>query len=313
LAAAKRVRQVGSAVIAGLGNRPAVASNPIVQDVDCCEVHANIRRSLFTRTLPVNDDIPAAPFVGSRVLTDIPVAAVFEFMNERTLFGTQWQFRKNGVPPREYARQMREIAEPALARLKEQCLAENILQPASVIGFFPAVADGDDLMVGSERFTFPRQDHGEHLCLSDFHRPDAGDFVAMMAVTAGAEVSRRCWELKESGEYQDYLFLHGLGVEFAEALAEWTHREIRRLWGIAGQDSPDPKKLFKKHYRGCRYSFGYPACPRLEDQAGLFRLLDPQRIGIALSEQFQLEPEQSTTAMVVHHPQAKYFNVTLSR
>ncbi|MBX7103340.1 MAG: methionine synthase [Gemmataceae bacterium] len=313
LAAAKRVRQVGSAVIAGLGNRPAVVSDPIVQDVDCCEVHANIRRSLYARTLPVNDDIPAAPFVGSRVLTDIPVGEVFEFLNERTLFGTQWQFRKNGVPPREYARQMRDIAEPALARLKEMCLAENILRPASVIGFYPAVADGDDLKVGDERFTFPRQDHGEHLCLSDYHRPDAGDFVAMMAVTAGAEVSRRCWELKESGKYQDYLFLHGLGVEFAEALAEWTHREIRRMWGIAGKDSPDVKKLFKKHYRGCRYSFGYPACPRLEDQAGLFRLLEPQRIGIALSEQFQLEPEQSTTAMVVHHPQAKYFNVTLAR
>jgi 5-methyltetrahydrofolate--homocysteine methyltransferase len=108
----------------------------------------------------------------------------------------------------------------------------------------------------------------------------------------------------------DYLYLHGLGVESAEALAEWFHRQLRREWGIGGDDSPSIPKLFKKHYRGCRYAFGYPACPALEDQAKLFKLLDPERIGLTLSEQFQLEPEQSTTALVVHHPQAKYFNVT---
>jgi 5-methyltetrahydrofolate--homocysteine methyltransferase len=316
LAAAKRVRTVGSAVIAGLGQRPVADRNPapaIATEADCCVVHATVRRNGFKRTLPALDSVAVAPFVGSRILENIPVEAVFEFLNERTLFGTQWQFRKNGVPPREYARQMREIAEPALARLKRQCLDEDILRPAAVIGFFPAAADGDTLRVGDELFSFPRQDHGEHLCLADYHRPDGGDYVAMMAVTAGPEVTRRCWELKEAGKYQDYLFLHGLGVEFAEALAEWTHREIRRLWGIAGQDSADVKKLFKKHYRGCRYSFGYPACPRLEDQAGLFKLLEPERIGLSLSEQFQLEPEQSTTAIVVHHPEAKYFNVTRGR
>src|SRR5262249_25131995 len=116
-------------------------------------------------------------------------------------------------------------------------------------------------------------------------------------------------QLKEQGKYQDYLFLHGLGVEFAEALAEWLHREVRRAWGIAGDDAADVRRLFKKHYRGCRYSFGYPACPNLEDQVKLFELLDPGRVGIALSEQFQLEPEQSTTALVAHHPLAKYFNI----
>jgi 5-methyltetrahydrofolate--homocysteine methyltransferase len=128
-----------------------------------------------------------------------------------------------------------------------------------------------------------------------------------MAVTMGREVTRVANEWREAGRFQDYLFLHGLGVEAAEALAEHFHQQLRREWGIAGDDSPQIQKLFKGHYRGCRYSFGYPACPRLEDQKQLFALIDPTRVGITLSEQFQLEPEQSTTAIVMHHPEAKYF------
>jgi 5-methyltetrahydrofolate--homocysteine methyltransferase len=131
-----------------------------------------------------------------------------------------------------------------------------------------------------------------------------------MAVTMGSEVSRRAKEFFDNDRYMDYLYLHGLGVESAEALAEWFHQHLRREWGIGDDDSPSIAKLFKKHYRGCRYAFGYPACPDLEDQAKLFQLLEPERIGLHLSEQFQLEPEQSTTALVVHHPAAKYFNVT---
>lgn len=320
LAAQKKIRQVGSAVIAAVSDR-SPAEQPVApvkpQGAECCPAHVIIAKSRPDRSLPPLDDVPAPPFFGTRVLNDIPVPEVLTFLNERTLFGTQWQFRKNNVHPREYTRQMREVAEPALARLKQLCLAENILQPRAVYGFFPCAADGDDLLIFADdrkterlRFTFPRQDHGEHLCISDYHRMEGADAVCLVAVTAGPEVTRRCWQLKESGRYQDYLFLHGLGVEFAEALAEWTHREIRQAWGIASDDSPDIKKLFKKHYRGCRYSFGYPACPSLEDQSKLFELLAPERIGLALSEQFQLEPEQSTTALVVHHPQAKYFNVT---
>jgi 5-methyltetrahydrofolate--homocysteine methyltransferase len=320
LAAQKRIRQVGSAVIAKVADRKP-KPKPQVEEVPagCCVVHERIpKKNGFTRQLPPLEAVPDVPFIGSRVLNELPVRDIFEFLNERTLFSTQWQFSKNGVAPKEYARQMREVAEPALARLKQLCLEENILRPAAVYGFFRCRADGDDLVIVEEsgkiqqRYTFPRQDHGDHLCLSDYHRPsDVGpDYVAMMAVTAGPAVTERCWQLKEAGKYQDYLFLHGLGVEFAEAAAEWLHREIRHQWGIANDDAADVKQLFKKHYRGCRYSFGYPACPNLEDQAKLFELLEPQRIGIQLSEQFQLEPEQSTTAIVVHHPQAKYFNVT---
>lgn len=321
LAAQKRVRQVGSSVIAGVAgrgkqDRPKVRT--VKESVNCCVIHDRVQAAGRSRSLPPSTDVPKPPFIGSRVLTSMPVEEIFQFLNERTLFSTQWQFRKSGVAPKEYARQMREVAEPALARLKKLCLDENVLRPAAVYGFFPCAADGDDLVIldtANEerlRFTFPRQDHGENLCLSDFHRPNdnGNDVVAMMAVTAGSEVTNRCWQLKDDGKYQDYLFLHGLGVEFAEASAEWLHREIRRQWGIADQDSLDVKMLFKKHYRGCRYSFGYPACPELEDQTKLFDLLEPQRIGLRLSEQFQLEPEQSTTAIVVHHPLARYFNVT---
>ena len=130
-----------------------------------------------------------------------------------------------------------------------------------------------------------------------------------MAVTAGHEVSRRCKELLAADKYQDYLFLHGLGVETAEALAELFHQMMRQEWGIGDDDSTEIRKLFKGHYRGRRYAFGYPACPNLDDQTGLFKLIEPQRAGITLTEQFLLEPEQSTTAIVFHHPEAKYFNV----
>jgi 5-methyltetrahydrofolate--homocysteine methyltransferase len=269
--------------------------------------------------LPPAPDIPAPPFWGSRIVTDINVHGIFEFLNKRTLFSTQWQFVKNRVDPKEYERMMREVAEPTLARLERLCVEERILQPKVAYGYFPCVASGDDLIIleGDQRserlrFSFPRQAGGEGLCLSDYFTA-AGtgrvDVVAFMAVTVGPDVSRRTKELFEKNQYQDYLFLHGLGVETAEALAEWFHRELRREWGIAGADAAEVVKLFKKHYRGCRYSFGYPACPELADQAKLFQLLDAQRIGLALSESFQLEPEQSTTALVVHHPQAKYFNV----
>ncbi|MFN4261162.1 MAG: methionine synthase [Gemmataceae bacterium] len=267
--------------------------------------------------------IPEPPFWGARVVQDIPLSEVFAFLNERTLFSTQWQFRKNRVNPKEYERIIQETAIPTLHRLKRWCQEEDILQPAVVYGFFPCASEGDDLLIldansGTERlrYTFPRQDHGEYLCLSDYFLPlSAGkrDVACFMAVTVGQEVSRRTKELFDTNQYTDYLYLHGLGVEAAEALAEYWHKRIREEWGIATDDAADVVKLFKKHYRGCRYSFGYPACPHLEDQTKLFELLQPERIGLSLTENYQLEPEQSTTALVVHHQQAKYFNVTLGQ
>jgi 5-methyltetrahydrofolate--homocysteine methyltransferase len=329
LAARKRLESVGSPAVRAVAARSAPGRSSSGSDTSrdaCCtppppavKSSVNGRRS----TVPPASDRPAAPFVGSKVVTDIDTAGVFRFLNERTLFSTQWQFRKGNADPAEYERQMREVAIPTLERLKRQCLEERILRPSVVYGFFPAASQGDDLIIYHDdqeterlRFTFPRQEGGEGLCLSDYFAPErraATDVAVFMAVTMGPEVSRRARQLFDEGSYSDYLFLHGLGVETAEALAEMWHQKVRHEWGIAGDDAEDIRKLFKKHYRGCRYSFGYPACPALEDQVKLFELLQPERIGLALSEQFQLEPEQSTTAVVVHHPAAKYFNIATTR
>jgi 5-methyltetrahydrofolate--homocysteine methyltransferase len=327
LVARKKLASVGSAALKGVAeaNKWRKAGGPSRMDDNADKA---VRRKPAVPApagrrsdLPPAPNVPRAPFLGSRVRTDIDMREVFRFLNERTLFSTQWQFRKGGVAVEEYERQMQEVALPALERLKRLCLDENILRPAVVYGFYPCAREGDDLVVFREdgrqewvRFAFPRQDHGEFLCLSDYFRPADGgkatDVVGFMGVTMGREVTKVAQAWYEAGKYQDYLYLHGLGVESAEALAEWAHQQIRRELGMGGEDSPVIQKLFKKHYRGCRYSFGYPACPNLEDQAQLFQLLDPERIGLTLSEQFQLEPEQSTTAMIVHHPAAKYFNVT---
>jgi 5-methyltetrahydrofolate--homocysteine methyltransferase len=325
LAARKRLQSVGSPALRAVAGRTRPARTAVAVSevaVDCCPTHTAVRTAVAASRrseLPPAPDRPQAPFWGSKVVNDIRAEDVFRFLNERTLFSTQWQFRKGNAEPAEYERQMRDEAYPALERLKRQCLAENILRPAVVYGFFPCASEGDDLVIYQEdgqterlRFTFPRQDSGERLCLSDYFANgggEAADVVSFMAVTMGQEVSRRAKDLYDADQYVDYLYLHGLGVESAEALAEYWHQKLREEWGISGDDAADVRKLFKKHYRGCRYSFGYPACPALEDQAKLFELLNPERIGLALSEQFQLEPEQSTTAVIVHHPAAKYFNV----
>ncbi len=329
IVARKKLASVGSVAVRGAvqsADRPQAATLPakvtaVEHATGCdCPVHAvaakvSTARSASVRPAP---DLPTAPFLGSRVRTDFDVATVFRFLNERTLFSTQWQFSKNNVAPAEYARQMREVAEPALARLKQLCLSEGVLEPAATCGFFRAASAGNDIVLFDAdgrteryRFTFPRQAFGDRLCLADYVEAardgEAVDSLGLMAVTAGHTVSEWTKRLYDAGKFQDYLFLHGLGVEFAEGLAEHFHQELRREWGIGAGDTADVTKLFKGHYRGRRYAFGYPACPNLDDQAGLFQLIEPQRVGITLTEQFLLEPEQSTTALVFHHPQAKYF------
>jgi 5-methyltetrahydrofolate--homocysteine methyltransferase len=323
----KKLEKVGSTALKGVVKSATAPSRGMGLngngDHASTKSHTNgkpVRRDR-SASLPKAANVPKPPFLGSRVRTDFSTEQIFDYLNERTLFSTQWQFRKNNVDPKEYERQMQEVAYPALARLKELCLADKILRPAATYGFFRAASDGNDVVIyeadgrtEKHRFSFPRQDHNEHLCLADYLEPqvngEAMDYVGFMAVTMGREVTKIAHGWYESGRYQDYLYLHGLGVESTEGLAEFFHREIRREWGIAHEDAASITKLFKKHYRGCRYAFGYPACPNLEDQAGLFELIEPQRVEITLSEQFQLEPEQSTTAIIMHHPAAKYFNVT---
>jgi 5-methyltetrahydrofolate--homocysteine methyltransferase len=254
------------------------------------------------------------------VVRDVPLSEVFAFVNEVALFRTQWQFHRGKGAKDRFDELIQTHVRPIYERWKARCVEEAILSPQVVYGYFPCQSAGDDLIVYAEdgrtpriRFTFPRQPGGRHLCLADFFAAtDSGrmDVVGCMLVTVGPRASEVTRQLFEEHNYTDYLYLHGLSVEAAEALAELWHKRMREELGIAGDDSPDLTRLFRQEYRGSRYSFGYPACPNLEDQAGLCELLQPERIGVKLSDEFQLEPEQSTSAIIVHHPEAKYFNIT---
>ncbi len=304
-AAAKRTAQPedGLAVAASSARSPAAAA-------------AVAARSSVTQDV----EIPAPPFLGSRVVTDVPLEAIYPFINTIALFRGQWQFKRGKMTDEEHEEMIVREVEPIFARLKEQCRTERILQPAVVYGYYPVASDGDDLIVFSpdnrdreiERFSFPRQPDRKRLCISDFFRSvDSGerDILGLHCVTMGHEVSRRSRELFERNDYREYLYLHGMGVECAEALAEMWHKRMRQELGIAGDDSPRIRELFTQHYRGSRYSFGYPACPDMSDQERLFRLLRPERIGCELTDNWQIVPEQSTSAIIVHHPEAKYFSV----
>jgi 5-methyltetrahydrofolate--homocysteine methyltransferase len=257
--------------------------------------------------------IPIAPFYGTRVIRGLPLTDVFPYINRTALLRGQWGFK--GRDAETTAR-----AELALSEIQQQALRDGVLEPAVVYGYFPAQSDGNDLIVyepdgsGAEsvRFSFPRQQGKQGRCLADYLRSvDSGDMdvIGFHVVTMGSRVGEYAQELYEQNRYQDYLYWHGFGVEIAEALAEYWHRRIRQELKIDASDGATPEELIKTNYQGARYSFGYPACPNLEDQALLWELLDPERIGVSLSDEFQMHPEQSTSALVVHHPEARYFSI----
>ncbi|HWS54687.1 MAG TPA: methionine synthase, partial [Pyrinomonadaceae bacterium] len=255
-----------------------------------------------TRRSEVRPDapIPRAPFYGSRVVEDIPLAEVFSFVNETALFKGQWQFKQGRRSAEEYRALVAEKVRPVYDELKERSARESLLTPRVVYGYFPCQSEGNDLVVYHEderterlRFTFPRQPEGKRLCLADyFAARESGrvDVVAFHLVTVGRRASEYAQELFGSDNYADYLYFHGLSVESAEALAELWHKRIREELGIAGRDAAELPKLFHQGYQGSRFSFGYPACPNLEDQTKLFELLRPERIDVELSEEFQLVP-----------------------
>ena len=262
--------------------------------------------------------IPTPPFFGSRAVEDINLDDVFAFVNENALFKGQWQFKQGRTAPEEYKALVTEKVRPIYEELKTRSKREKLLVPKVVYGYFRCQSEGNDIVIYNDderermRFTFPRQPSGKNLCLADFfasRQSGRMDVVAFHLVTVGRRATEYSQELFKADNYSDYLYFHGLSVEAAEALAEFWHKRIREELGIAGADSPQLAKLFHQQYQGSRYSFGYPACPDLEDQAKLFELLEPGRIDVSLSEEFQLEPEQSTSAIIVHHPEAKYFNV----
>jgi len=268
----------------------------------------------------VAKDVPAPslPFYGARKWTKFDIFEIYKYINPVALWRGQWQYKKpEGIGNPEFASWLENEARPIQERMQRDL--GKVLKPQVKWGYFWVQSQGNDLIVYDEdakvergRFNFPRQRDGRRLCLADFFASVGSgrmDVAGFHIVTVGPEVSIQERELFAKGDYQDYLYVHGMGVETAEALAEYWHRQIRQEMGIDDQEPDDMRLLFSARYHGSRYSFGYPACPNLEDQALLMELLEPQDIGIHLTEEFMLDPEQSTSAIIVHHPEAKYFNV----
>ena len=270
----------------------------------------------------VDVDVPAPPFWGTRVVKGIALAEYASYLDERATFLGQWGLKPTrGADGPGYDELVETEGRPRLRGWLDRVQSQNLLEAAVVYGYWPCYADGQTLVLldpgtrdpGDEvaRFTFPRQRRDRRLCLADYFRPkESGelDVVALQLVTVGNRVSEATAELFAQHSYRDYLELHGLSVQLAEALAEYWHARVRDELGIAGHDASDLAGLLKLDYRGARYSFGYPACPDLEYRADMVRLLDAGRIGVTISDELQLHPEQSTDAIVLHHPEAVYFN-----
>ncbi|WP_405689092.1 methionine synthase [Streptomyces sp. NBC_00057] len=266
----------------------------------------------------VDNPVPAPPFWGTRVVKGIQLKEYASWLDEGALFKGQWglkQARAGDGPT--YEELVETEGRPHLRGWLDKLHTENLLEAAVVYGYFPCVSKGDDLILlhedGSERtrFTFPRQRRGRRLCLADFFRPEESgetDVIGLQVVTVGSKIGGETAKLFEANSYRDYLELHGLSVQLAEALAEYWHARVRSELGFGSEDPADVEDMFALKYRGARFSLGYGACPDLEDRAKIAELLQPERIGVHLSEEFQLHPEQSTDAIVIHHPEAKYFN-----
>jgi 5-methyltetrahydrofolate--homocysteine methyltransferase len=270
-----------------------------------------------TRSPEVVKDNPVftPPFLGTRVAKGMALDDIAAYLNLTALFRNQWGYRpEKGEDDTAFKERIRSVLRHELDRAKEQ----DLLIPQVAWGYFAANAEGDDLVLWTvetrrielERFAFPRQNKEPWLCIADFFRPvESGDldYAAFQLVTMGPAVSEAAAVLFGEDRYSEYLRLHGLGVEMAEALAEYWHRRIREEWGFADEDGPSLLGLFRQQYRGGRYSWGYPACPDLEDNAKVVDLLGGDRIGVVVSDGFQLHPEQTTDAIICHHPRAKYF------
>lgn len=299
LAEGRKVKEFAKAVAAGGG-----------------EGSAGTVRSAVVQPAP---NIPVPPFYGVRVRKDFDLNELFSYINHTALFKNQWQLKT--ASQADYARLVEEKYLPVLHDLQKEVAAKGWLEPKVVYGYFACQSEGNDVVLydspGSDkvvqRFTFPRQREGRKLSIADFFLPkESGKFdvVGLSVVTIGGRASQETKKLFDAGEFTKYLYLHGLSVETAEALAELLHKKMREELGIAGDDAPRVNDLFHQKYRGSRYSFGYPACPNLEDQTKIFAVLKPEEtIGVHLTTGFHMEPEQSTSAIVVHHPQAKYFVV----
>ncbi len=265
-----------------------------------------------------NPTIPEPPFWGVREL-EHSVEELFHYLDQFVVIRNRWSFTQGQMPDGAFEAVLHEKAEPTLARWKEQLLRENLVKPKALYGYFPVQSTGDVLKVyDAERtriiatLTFPRQDTGRRLCIADFFEPESGgrfDVLPLQLVTLGTETARYTAQLYEADRYTDYFYFHGLATELTEAYAELIHARIRRELGIQGRDAKELRQLFNQGYQGSRFSYGYPACPDLESNGPLLNLLEASRIGVELSETWQMVPEYTTSALVSAHPQARYFAV----
>ncbi|MFC9606556.1 methionine synthase [Streptomyces niveus] len=305
-------RGVPGAVLPELKQRrvkPVAATATVMEDLP----EEGTVRSDVSTTNPV----PEPPFWGTRVIKGIQLKEYASWLDEGALFKGQWGLKEARKGGPSYEELVESEGRPHLRGWLDKLHTDNMLEAAVVYGYFPCVSKGDDLILlgedGAERtrFTFPRQRRGRRLCLADFFRPEESgetDVVGLQVVTVGSKIGGATAELFEKNAYRDYLELHGLSVQLAEALAEYWHARVRSELGFAAEDPSQVEDMFALKYRGARFSLGYGACPNLEDRAKIADLLEPGRIGVELSEEFQLHPEQSTDAIVIHHPEAKYFN-----
>ncbi len=307
------------------------------------EIEYDKERKTFIRKSNISTDapVPVPPFLGSKIVEDIRLDKLYDYINEVALFRGSWNVYKGKSTEEEYKKLIDEQIVPVFNELKLQCKRENLLTPKVIYGYFPCQSYDDELIIYKpkgiseeelhtewknfdfknltpdnveewQHFNFPRQNKDRHLCISDFFKSkNSGqlDVAAFQIVTVGEKATEHAQKLYGENRYQDYLYFHGFAVETTEALAEYWHKIVRMELGISGKDSPEIKKLFSQGYQGSRYSFGYPACPNLEDNKQMFELLHPERLGVELTEEFQMVPEQTTNAIIVHHPEAKYFFV----
>jgi len=305
-----------SSYLAAIGAKRGPARKKIARDaVVPAAVAPEVIRARRAR---LREPAPTPPFWGARVIEADP-RAVVPFLNERSLYQFQWGYRKQGRSLEEFLEWAKKELRPQLRRMLDLCAKEDILKPQAVYGYWKAAGEGNDLVIFAEdgarelaRFQLPRQPREDGECIADFvHDIDDAerDVIGLQVVTVGQQASDTARLWFEADRYQDYLALHGLSVEMAEAMAEYTHKRIRAELGFGAEDAREIEKLLSQGYRGSRYSFGYPACPELADQEVILRLLGAERIGITLSDEWQLHPEQSTSALVVVNSKAKYFTV----
>jgi 5-methyltetrahydrofolate--homocysteine methyltransferase len=310
--------------------------NPNAVEVEAKEEKEYIIPPFEEIKMPSRDiKVPTPPFWGRREikLSQQQVEMAFEWINHKLLFKSRWGYSSKGMSKEEYQKQLDNVVWPAYEKLKKRFLEEKLFEPTIVYGYWPCRSDDNKLLIFDEsegyfsdkdintkplkdikqnaikEFSFPRQRKSPHRALSDFFHNDRHDVVALSCVSAGAKLSEAEREIYAKGDYTEYYQFHGLGVELAEALAEIAHKQIRLDLNIADGEKPSLSDVQMNKYQGSRYSFGYAACPDLELNRPLFDLLKPEEFGIELSETFQIHPEQSTSAIIVYHPNATYYNV----